>query len=176
MGTKGRDAALWLTFTFAAVSLSSGSRAAFYAAVFFGLAFFRHHLWEVPRAEKLDYVLLLPVNRHWAGFMAGRRIRGQWDRAFEIHILYRAGVDLREQRDGVLRDLMFIRENRPGLYLWETATSVPGPVRKLIGEKAKQGHSFWSKGCFLPRFPLTYGKTGKRLRYGALLITRERQA
>lgn len=166
---------MWLTFTSAVWAGFSGSKTVFLVALVFALIFFWHHYREVPKARKLDYVWLLPVNRHWAMLLAGRRIRGRWDEAFEVHIRYKAGVGVREQRDGVLADLMHIVDSRPALYLWETATSVPGPIRRLIVEQSQQGHSFWLKGCFLPRFPLIYRKTGKRLRHGALLITREGQ-
>jgi len=175
MGTKGRDAALWLTFVWAAIAGGTGSKVALVPAVLCALVFFRHHLWELPRAEKLDYVLLLPVNRYWARLLVRGRIRGTWERAWEVHIRYRPGVAVREQRDSVLRDLRYLHGKRPGLYLWETATSVPAPVKKLIGEKGRNGQAFWLPGCFWPRFPFTYSGTRKRLRHGALLVTPERR-
>ena len=175
MGTKGRDASLWLVFAWAGIAGATASKVAVLLAALCALVFVRHHLWELPRAEKLDYVCLLPLNKYWARFLVRGRIHPAWDRAFEVHIRYRSGVDVREQRDGVLRDLCYLRKNRPGLYLWETATSLPGPVKRLIALEASKGRAFWQRGCFWPRFPLTYRKTRKRIRHGALLVTTERQ-
>lgn len=173
MGTKGRDAVVWLFAADAAASLFVRNGALGLALFFFGVvlaAAFFYHFCAAKRAIRYDYVRLLPVNRHWAGLLVRNRIAGRWDRAYEVHVAYRPGEDVKKQRDGIEKDLLLICTTRPGLYLWETATSVPGRVKKLIREKEAEGKAFWKKGCFLPRPPFMYDvKFKKPLRHGAFL-------
>lgn len=173
MGTKGRDAVMWLFIVNGAAALFIGSWVLSCVEVVLGMVYFYSFL-EARRAIKYEYVRLLPVNRFWARLLVRNRIAGRWDRAYEVHIKYRPGEDIKKQRAGVERDLLLISETRPGLYLWETATSVPGAVKKLIHERAAEGKAFWEKGCFFPRPPFVYDvKFRKPLRHGAILIEKE---
>lgn len=165
---------MWLIFVFTAISLLFPSKAAFFVSLAFAGMFFWHYIWEVSRGERLNYVVLLPINRWWARVLLRGRIKGRWDRACEIHVKYQPGISIKDQREGILQDLLHIYRDGSGLYLWETATSVPGPVKAMIEEQSQHGLAFWSRGCFLPRFPFVYTRTGKRLRHGAFLIARER--
>ncbi|MQL53971.1 hypothetical protein GFC01_17245 [Desulfofundulus thermobenzoicus] len=169
MGTKGRDVIMWLIIINGAIALFTGSGILSCVEIVLCAAFF-YSILEARRAIKYEYIRLVPVNRHWAKLLVRNRIVGCWDRAYEVHVKYRPGEDVRKQRDGVERDLQLIYETRPGLYLWETATSVPGSFKKLIREKAAEGKAFWEKGCFLPRPPFVYDvKFRKPLRHGAIL-------
>ncbi|MCL6478554.1 MAG: hypothetical protein K6T65_09055 [Peptococcaceae bacterium] len=169
MGTKGRDAVMWLFIANAAVASITNSWILSCVEIFLGAIFF-YSFREARRAIKYEYVCLVPVNRRWAKLLVRNRIAGSWDKAYEVHIKYRPGEDVKKQRAGVERDLRLVYETRPGLYLWETATSVPGNFKKLIREKAAEGKAFWEKGCFLPRPPFVYDvKFRKPLRHGAIL-------
>ncbi|TEB04714.1 hypothetical protein Psch_03476 [Pelotomaculum schinkii] len=170
MGAKGRDAVMWLFMANAAIASITGSWILSCAELFLGALFF-YSFREARRAIKYEYVCLVTVNRVWAKLLVRNKITGRWGRTYEVHIKYRPGEDVSKQRTGVERDLLLISETRPGLYLWETATSVPGAVKKLIREKAVEGKAFWEKGCFFPRPPFVYDvKFRKPLRHGAFIV------
>jgi hypothetical protein len=103
--------------------------------------------------------------------MVRNRIQGEFTRAYEVHIEYRKEKTIRENRDGVEKDLVFIYNNMPGLYVWETATNVPVKVKRIIKNKEFHKKAFWKRGVFIKRPPLIYRcKFRKPLRCGAVLV------
>lgn len=178
MGTKGRDIAFWLFALTGTGAALLKSKTFFWAALVFALLFFYHFAVERPRATResrakgLKVVALVPLRPYLARFLAGRRIDGRWDKAYEIHAPAANPESFVQELE---RDLTFIEKfyPRPALYFWETPAPVPASIRRLIREREKDGKAFWVKGTWpVPKAPLHGFKRGERrhVRHGAILL------
>jgi hypothetical protein len=180
MGTKGRDIAFWLFVLTGTGAALLRSKPFFWAALVFALLFFYHFLVERPRAiresrEKgLRMVVLVPLCPLFTRLLTGGKIKGKWERAYEIHAPANP-ADPESFIKSLERDLTFIKEfyPRPALYLWETSVPIPGSIRRLIREREKEGKAFWRKGPWpVPKAPLHgFKRREKRhVRRGAFLL------
>jgi len=160
MGTKGRDAALWLLFLCVFIVVLTGLKCVAFLAVVFGFAALWQVFIEMPRTIKrrrTKRVVLVPLMKWWAVVLTmGRSGRG-WTRAYEIHILYDSKLGLKSQQKDVVDDFRMISRGLPGLFLWETKVPLPRLVQYLVQCGQANGTASWWGGFLLvPRFPFTY--------------------
>lgn len=179
MGTFGRDLAFWLFALDLAGVAATKSKTLYWAAVLLALLFFAHFFLEIPLAVRKSrrmglrvtvLVPLCPALVRLQLFLSGRRIVGNWRRAYEIHAEGAAGKEL---AGALARDLDLIRRTTKGLFIWETAAPVPWEVRRLIRELEGEGKAFWVKGARpLPK-ALLHGppeRVRAHLRHGAIVL------
>lgn len=184
MGTKGRDASLYLFFLSAFLSVLA-RKSSFLQALFFlimlmtgviALSFIPYQRWcrKWSRSLGLKHVVLLPIPCVQAKaliFLSGEKIKGSPRRAFEVHVEVK-GMGLAEFLKGLSRDLALVQKKLPGsLFIWETTAPIPAFVRSLIKEKRLKGEAFWKEGRWVvPRFPFTARDMKKgKIRIGAVL-------
>ena len=185
MGTKGRDACLWLFFSlaFACVLAKGPARYVVLTAMLCAAALIlRYYSWYLPRNISkgrdigLIMVVLLPVAPSWARILLrldGERMEYFSD-AYEVHI--RSG---KQSLGGYLQklasDLEIVAVSFPGaLFMWETSAPLPLSIRRMI-RQGSPGTAFLKKGGWpIPRFPLTERdlKQG-RVKHGAILNQKE---
>lgn len=185
MGVKGRDIALYLFFISAALVMT-GSPIHFPVIPFFCIVlvtvimslYYYVYLFRARKQSRkmgLKCVVLLPLNSGLVKLLLriiGRKIRGRYRRAFEIHIEVSTGLTLGEflkMLDGDLNLMKF--EMSGSLFTWETSAPVPASMRSFIRKKAKEGKAIWEKGGWpIPRFPFTGRNIKKdKLRRGILI-------
>lgn len=178
IGTKGRDLATWAMALFFVINMLSLRMPALNKIVIVPYVlsvvwFFCTIISCKKNRIKLEYIRLIPIWPRWARFLTGSKIQGNFNRAYEVHIEYQKNKTIRENRDGVEKELVYIYSNMPGLYIWETATNVPGKIKKIIKDKEPYHKASWGKGVFIKRPPFIYKhKFKKPLRCGAVLVER----
>ncbi len=181
MGTKGRDALLWLFFALmlVAILIHAAAKTLFVVAVLDAALFLYYCAWEHPSAVRkskemgMRIVVLLPVNVSWAKLLLrldGDRV-GCFCGAYEVHI--KGG---KQSLGDYLRlftsDLEIAQRTFPGaIFMWETSAPLPLFVRRLIRQGTAVGSAFLKDGRWpIPRFPFTgrHEKKG-RVRHGAII-------
>jgi len=189
MGTRGRDAAIWLFFLTAgtivlAVIMGWDTAGVFLYLIMLALAalFFKFNFYDVQKGIKnsqvngLKTIILLPINRTWAGWLTRKRL-GVCDYAYEIHFEPEK-INLHEKLTGRLlikaieTDLLFIKQNMQGLFLWETSISIPHSIRSIIKTHQANGRAVWERGWWrVPHIPfVSRNKNKKPLRKGAIKL------
>ena len=175
IGTKGRDMAVWAFYMLAGVGILTPWTVYILFPAGLALAIILYfYLVERRRGIRYRQVVLLPVCPLIARAVLRRSLRGNWIRAYEIHIMFNTELPLRQQRNNIVSDLQDIIETRPGLYFWETHVTVPMPVRNVVKELERQGAGFFREGALLPRPPFVYTRRryNKPLHHGAAIILR----
>ncbi len=187
MGTRGRDAALWLFFIIAGVLLlalimgwnTTGKVFLYFMMLAKAALFFKFNLFDVPKAVKnskligLKTIILLPLNKTWAGWLTGGKL-GVSDYA-EIHFDPKK-INPQEELTGrmiskaIESDLLYIFENMHGIFLWETSISIPRSIRKIVKKHQAEGRAVWERGWWrIPHLPLVNQNSKKKpLRKGAI--------
>ncbi len=180
MGTKGRDACLWMFFALFLIPVFLRG-AAWYAAltmlICLALSFLYYCCWYLPGAVSmsrglgLNIAVLLPLNPLWARLLIGRNIQVGFGRAFEVHV----GSEKRELGQYLqlfTADLESAQNRFPGaIFLWESSTPLPLLVRRLVRQGSLDGSAFLKDGGWLvPRFPFTERELQKgRVKRGAIV-------
>ncbi len=165
IGTKGRDIVLWIFLLFSVIGAFSAMLYPLIICLFCILLIAKFYFYDQKRTIKYRQVVLLPINPFLARLIIKGKLKGEWEKAYEIHIMFNE-KPLREQRNNIVADIEEISKE-PALYLFETHVGMPMPVKKLIEENG----GFLEKGVFLPRPPLAYRKRkSKKLSYGAAII------
>jgi hypothetical protein len=170
MGTKGRDAALWLFFALmlASILVHAFSKVLFLAALPEVALFLRYCAREHPKAVRrsgemgLRMAVLIPVKVSWARLLLrldGERM-GYFCAAYEVHV--KSGtLPLVDYLRILSSDLLIAAKMFPGaLFIWETSAPLPLSIRRMV----RSGRSVFLKngGWPVPRFPFT----GRDLRKG----------
>ena len=184
MGTKGRDACLWIFFALFPISVFLRG-AVWYAAlgvmVCLALSFLYYCRRYLPgaagmsRGLGLNITVLLPLNPLWARLLIGRNIRGGFGRAFEVHVRGEKR-ELGQYLQLFTADLESARNSFPGaIFLWESSTPLPLLVRRLIRRGSLDGSAFLQDGGWpVPRFPFTERDLQKgRVKRGAIISKEE---
>ncbi len=184
MGTKGRDACLWIFFALFPISVFLRG-AVWYAAlgvmVCLAFSFLYYCCWYLPgaagmsRGLGLNITVLLPLNPLWARLLIGRNIRGGFGRAFEVHVRSEKR-ELSQYLQLFTADLESARNSFPGaIFLWESSTPLPLLVRRLIRRGSLDGSAFLQDGGWpVPRFPFTERDLQKgRVKRGAIISKEE---
>ena len=182
MGTKGRDACLWLFFmAFLAVVTAKGEARPAFLAVMIGLAllYLYYCAWYQPRAQRkckgmgMEITLLLPVNICWSRLLLGSSLKTGFSKAFEVHVA-EGRLSLGEFLRTLAHDLAIARRTFPGAaFMWETSAPLPAFVRRLIRGGSVNGTAFLKNGGWPlpPRFPLTARNLKKgRVSHGAIIV------
>lgn len=177
MGTKGRDIVFWLFVIAVAGAALSGSKFLFWAAFLLTLFLVNYQVFYLPwsikksREKNLEIVVLLPI--WWPftllyGSFVKRYISGKWRKAYEIHINCKDPIGLVSKLE---KDLLLMKDNMTGLFLWETSAPVPARFKRLIKEYSKDKKAFWVKGSWpVPKMPLSGMQIIKKhVRHGAVL-------
>mgnify|MGYP007130803544 CR=1 FL=1 len=166
----------WLFVCFILSAVFTKNKVVYGVALIFALAIGYYYLIYLPLAIRkskalgLRVIVLLPI---WTMFSkvliktSKNNLIGNWDKAFEIHIL-----ETTEYFQEVDRDLQQIKGMLPGLFFWETSAPVPSRIRRLIKDKEKEGQAYWVKGkwTLIPRTPFTARELNmKRVRHGGLI-------
>ncbi len=164
MGTKGRDIVLWLFFLFTIIGMFVSDM--LYPLIFCTLLLAKFYFYDQKKKTiKYRQVVLVPINSVLAQLLIRGKLTGEWEKAYEIHIIFDQRP-IREQRNNIVADIEEISK-KPALYLFETHVGIPMPVKRLISENG----GFLKKGVFLPRPPFVYRKRkSKKLSYGAVII------
>ncbi|RDV81189.1 hypothetical protein [Ammonifex thiophilus] len=178
MGAKGRDLLLWLFFLLA--PLAPFFKALVLPLALLALGYFSFFPYLARAGKKsrelgLKWVVLLPLHPWWARlllFLSGKKLRWEWEKAFEVHVEAPPGVLPWEFLKGLSSDLELAARKFPGcLFLWESHVPIPAFVRRLI----RGGWGFWEEGrWFVPRFPLTARETkGRKVKRGAVVVPQD---
>jgi hypothetical protein len=180
MGTKGRDACLWMFFALFLITffLRGAARyAALILMIFLALSFLYYCCWYLPSAVRmsrdlgLNIAVLLPLNPLWARLLIGRNIQGGFGRAFEVHVRSEKR-ELGQYLQLFTADLGRAQNRFPGaIFLWESSTPLPLFVRRLIRLGSLDGSAFLKDGGWpVPRFPFTERELQKgRVKRGAIV-------
>lgn len=167
MGTKGRDLAVWCFIFTSLAGIAASSVILLAIDLFWAILILYHYTLERKKVIRYGQVLLVPINSWWAWVLVRGQIKGNWEKAYEVHINF-GNKPLKPQLRSINQALNHIRHN-PGLYIWETNLPFPKSIREIITPST----AFIKKGCFIPRPPLVYQYRGKELKHGAVLIPRK---
>ena len=148
MGTKGRDACLWMFFLLAPVSVfirGAAWRAVLVAMLCLAALFLYYCCWYSPGAVRrsrimgLNMTVLLPLNIFWARLLLGKNMRAGFKQAYEVHILGPGG-ELGDFLRLFTADLELAQKTFPGaVFLWESSAPLPLFVRRLIRQGSVSG-------------------------------------
>jgi hypothetical protein len=180
MGTKGRDACLWLFFALIFSIPLHGLAKAVIAVVLLllALSFLYHCAWYLPGAVRksrelgLRMVVLLPVNPFWARMLLrlDRESLDSFRGAYEVH-LKSGKQDLGDFLQALASDLGIAAKTFPGaLFLWETSAPLPLAIRRMIRQGSSRTAFLKQGGWPVRRFPGTGRDMRKgRVRHGAII-------
>jgi hypothetical protein len=184
MGTKGRDALLWLFFALMLASILIHTVAkTFFVAALPEAAFFLHYCArEHPKAVRksrnmgMRMVVLLPVQAFWARLLLhldGERM-GRFCVAYEVHIKSEKR-NLGEHLQILASDLEIAARMFPGaLFIWETSAPLPLSIRRMI-RQGSPGAAFLKRGRWpVPRIPFTGRDLSEgHVKHGAIINREE---
>ncbi len=177
MGTKGRDIVFWLFVLSITGATLLGNKSLFWIAFVFALILGCYQVfyltWSINKSRRgnLEIVVLLPIwwpfTLLYGSFVRGY-INGKWRQTYEIHITCK---DPRGLVSKLEEDLLFMKDNMTGLFLWETSVPVPARFKRLIKEYSKNKKAFWIRGSWpIPKMPLSGMQIVKKhVRHGAVL-------
>ena len=167
MGTKGRDACLWLYFMLALVFIfagTSGRRIVLLLMLGNAACLLHYWRWYLPIAARnsgemgLKIAVLLPLNGRWAGLLLRLdQERMDFHGAYEVHIKKGERHALGEYLKYCASDLEIAQRRFPGaVFMWETSAPLPLFVRRLVRQGSADGSAFLKNGGWpVPRFPFT---------------------
>jgi hypothetical protein len=182
MGTKGRDALLWMFFTLIAACLLTGGIVRvviFAAALLTAVCILYYYAWYLPFAVRrsrelgLRLAVLLPVNTFWAKLLLQiDRQRMNFHSAYEVHIGKGGQHALGDYLKLFTSDLEIARKAFPGaVFMWEASAPLPLFVRRLVRQGSVDGSAFIKSGGWpMPRFPFTETDLkSSRVKHGAII-------
>ncbi len=180
MGTKGRDACLWLFFFLTPVTFIKGmGREAAIMAMICLAPYLYYQLLYLPGAARrsremgLKMTVLLPLNVSWARllfWLDGERM--DFHGAYEVHLNKGEKYALGDYLKLFTSDLEIARRTFPGAaFMWETSAPLPLFVRRLVRQGSTDGSAFLKKGRWrAPGFPFTGTDLKRgRVRHGAIV-------
>ncbi len=172
MGTKGRDLIIWCFIFTSLIGIIAPSVTLLTVDLFWAILIFYHYTLERKKVIRHGQVFLLPINPWWAQILVRGQIKGNWKKAYELHVKF-DDKPLKAQLRSINQSFDHIRLN-PGIYLWETYLPLPFP--KNLREIIAPSTAFMKKGGFIPRPPFVYQYhqyQGRKLRHGAVFIPRK---